>query len=369
MISRISKYIKVALICASTILMLCYPIYTNIYDGLAHSQYERHKAWLNKKSKWYNPVQYRALSFIISEGLYRVYKSCPIKLFPSDKWSKGIAFKHPSHKNHNKPIKYLINNKEAVDYLIVFILFRFIQHVIIFLLFYLYLKRFIKSNILLFLGISILSFSFGNSVADSDFSFYNYCDIIFYLSTILILLYEKNILLLIPVVFLASLNRETSALIPVCFILFKWHKSGFKFIFKDWLYFTFLCFIWVIAYLGIRYYFGFVDGSHSIFSKWFRLNFYGYDDYQRNFFRSYFEVFGTLSIFPFLTLIYFSKIHIHLKVFFFSIVPVWFLIHLVLVPVWESRLLLVPLVLVFLPASLEIIEKSILNTKLLKIKT
>lgn len=366
MILKISKYIKIVLISVATLLMLCYPIYTNVYDGLAHSQYERHKAWMNKKSKWYNPVQYRALSFMISEGIYMIYKSCPLKIFPSDKWSKTIAFRHPSHKNHNKPIKYLINNKEAVDYLIVFILFRFIQHALIFYLFYLYAKLFINSKLLIFFGFAILSFSFGNSVADSDFSFYNYCDIIFYLSTILILLYDKNIILLIPIVALASLNRETSALIPVCFILFRWCKNGYKFIIKDWLYFFLLCLFWLGTYLGIRYYFGFVEATHSIFNKWFRLNFYGYDDYQRNFFRAYFEVFGTLSIFPFITLIFFNKIHPYLKVFFFAVVPAWFVIHFVLVPVWESRLLLVPMLIVFLPASLEILEKSIFNFQKLK---
>ena len=61
---------------------------------------------------------------------------------------------------------------------------------------------------------------------------------------------------------------------------------------------------------------------------------------------------ATMGIIPFLALFSYRKWPHELKVFFWLIVPVWFLVHLFASTMAETRLFLVPYALIFIPGAL-----------------
>ena len=64
------------------------------------------------------------------------------------------------------------------------------------------------------------------------------------------------------------------------------------------------------------------------------------------------HVAGTLGIVPVLALISYRVWHPMLRPLFWSVVPLWFVIHLFCAPLDQSRVLLLPQVLVFIPGML-----------------
>jgi hypothetical protein len=80
----------------------------------------------------------------------------------------------------------------------------------------------------------------------------------------------------------------------------------------------------------------------------------GLDLLQYNLFRgiTWAQLFATLSILPVLALLGYQKWPPALAVFFWVIVPVWFLIHPFTSVMAETRVFLVPQALVFIPGAL-----------------
>ncbi|MBW2202094.1 MAG: hypothetical protein JRF71_14910, partial [Deltaproteobacteria bacterium] len=70
------------------------------------------------------------------------------------------------------------------------------------------------------------------------------------------------------------------------------------------------------------------------------------------------RLFATLGIIPLLAVIGYQKWTKQLKIFFWVIVPVWFIIHLFGSVIAESRLFLVPYAMVFIPGALLFAQKS-----------
>ena len=67
---------------------------------------------------------------------------------------------------------------------------------------------------------------------------------------------------------------------------------------------------------------------------------------------TYIEVFGVLSVLPVLAILSMKRWpHILIR-FFWAVVPIWFVIHVFASIIAESRLLLVPTALVFIPGTL-----------------
>jgi hypothetical protein len=74
--------------------------------------------------------------------------------------------------------------------------------------------------------------------------------------------------------------------------------------------------------------------------------------------KSYFEMIGAFSIIPLICLYKFKSASRILQIWFIGIVPIWFLVHFVSVVAYQSRLFLVPTLLIFVPMLLEIIENE-----------
>jgi hypothetical protein len=75
--------------------------------------------------------------------------------------------------------------------------------------------------------------------------------------------------------------------------------------------------------------------------------------------KTYFEMFGTFALLPFVFLFKFRAMDFRLRLFFLLMVPLWLLVHWVSVVGYQSRLYLVPTLLILLPGVLQLIERSI----------
>lgn len=322
--------------------MAAFPIYRNVQYGGALSQYSRQKDFLRGEMEFYNPWQYRVLSPLINYTLYQIYTNT------FDKVIKVARF-------------FPDKNPEMIRYFVVFTVFRFLLHLILFYLCIVFWSNFIENKWLIYLGLSLLVLFIGNAVYDSDFSFNNYIDAILYISTgILIFKPEKHFYLII-ICIIGALNRETSLLIP--FVFWMAHAFTSKFHFPDMkinLIVFLSIFIFASIFIGIRAYYGY--RPPEFYQARMGWNMLKLNLFSSKSILSYFEVFGTVSILPLWCIYHFQKSSRLLQILFISLVPAWFITHYILVVAWESRLFIVPTVLVFIPMVLEQIEKSYMNS-------
>ncbi len=286
-------------------------------------QYKRHQDLLNMESEFYNPWQYRIFSTYLQEGVSFVISP----LVPE--------IGHPSF-------------KEFQPYISVIVL-KFLTIGILLYMFIVYLGALdINNDAHAYVLLMILTFQISNSTFASGHSINTYFDIIFYLAGAILVLKNKTFGL-IPVVFFAALNRETSGLIP--FLILYTIKGG------DWkgislkskrVVVLLIClFVYSSVFIGTRLYFGSPDYHGGLTKLESPLDFFLFN---LTFPRSSLELFGTLGFLPILYLFYFRKINHDFILFsFLLIVPAWFAIHFFFSQVSESRMFLVPNVLVFLP--------------------
>lgn len=228
-----------------------------------------------------------------------------------------------------------------------FILFRFLQYLLIFMTAGAYYRKLglpLCSNLL---GLSVLAWGMSHSLYNSDFSFNVFFDIAFYLIAALLIMnraFGWMPLLMIP----AAFNRETSALIPFLLLGFAYF-DGQKKDLKPALLFTALSLIiFGVIFAGLRIYYGeqpflTADGYYP-----------GIGLLVLNLRRSvtWEQILITFGLVPFLAVLSYSAWPRTLKLFFWVVVPVWFGVHFFSALVAESRLLLVPLALAFIPGAL-----------------
>lgn len=281
-------------------------------------QLERHEHKLAGDSEFFNPWQYRILSTYIMEAFARTAHA----VMPS------------------------------IDSIKSFLVLRFLQNILVFMLAGLYFKRLgILNPWLRLSGILILGFCMAHSVFASDLSVNTYFDIVFYLVAAILIL-DKKYVWLIPLSFFASLNRETSALIPAMLVIpaFDWKKRTID---RKILTIGVAAGVaYAIAFVGVRLYFGYqpsigVKGMTS-FSEFIFFNL--------TFKRMYFQMIGTLAFLPIITILFLGKLSPQLRAWFWIMVPIWFIIHFCYSAAVESRLFLVPQSLIFVPAFLQIIN-------------
>jgi hypothetical protein len=302
-------------------IMSLYVLYEHATNCLAidlATQITRHKNIIAGNSEFYNPWQYRILSPYLLESIIQVY-------------------------NKVLPGKY-----EIVPYLFL----RFIQNMLIFYIsFYYYRALQIKNPIVIFAGLMLLCYTISNSVFQSDLSFNTYFDIIFYLLAALVILHER-FYWIIPITFLAALNRETSGFIPFMVVVPFLLANRQLLTREKWIISIASLALFAIVFIAIRLYFGFreAEGIHGMRSPMAYLKF------NLTFFRMYPQLIGTLGLIPFITIFGFRRLPIPLKSWCLLIVPFWIIIHLVKSTAMESRLFLVPQALIFIPAMLWLIE-------------
>ncbi|MEO5501979.1 MAG: hypothetical protein ABIR31_11115 [Ginsengibacter sp.] len=348
-----------------------FPIYKSYYYSNGLLTYERHKAVIEGRSEFYNPWQYRILCPFTIEGIMWVYNHTVDKVYPIE---EKIHFNINSTSGTNAETDAfvsLMQTKGVMKYMIIFTLFRFIEHLFIFYLAWWLWSFFVKSNWLIFFGINFLALSFGNAVTAADLSFNTYLDIIFYLLTANLILYQKNRNWLYLIVPLAAFNRETALLIPALFFISKTNFESFNFrklniksikwpVKNIWVFTALLYIIFIAIFIMLRWYYGYRPQQEwKAHAGWpmLKLNLFSAVGV-----KAYFELIGTFGVIPLIILWKFKFFPHLLKKWFIFLVPVWFSIHYISVVAYQTRLFMVPVILIFIPMILWLVEKDIIMT-------
>jgi len=366
--NRIGKWF----ICVCFGILSILPIYRNFYYSNGLLTYERHRALIEKRSEYYNPWQYRILCPYSVEALLWVYNNTIDKLYPiEEKFHFSIQNTSSTTVETDQFVR-MMQTPGGMKYIIIFILFRFIEHLMIFYHAWKLWCFFVKSKWLIFFGINFLALALGNAVAVADLSFNTYMDIIFYLVTANVIVYKKNPLILIPITLLAAFNRETGILIPALYFISQTDFSQFKFnkfnikniIFptaKTWVYTALLYVIFIAIFIGLRMYFGYRPQQvWKAEAGWpmLKLNLFSAVGV-----KAWMELIGTFAVIPLILLYNFKKFPQLLIKWFLFIVPVWFAIHFISVVAYQTRLFMVPFVIVMIPMLLWLIEEEIKNSE------
>jgi hypothetical protein len=198
------------------------------------------------------------------------------------------------------------------------------------------------------LGLAVLGWTMSFANVGSGLSFDTYFDVLFYLLGALAVL-SGRYLWLIPLTGIAAANRETSVLIPFLPLAatVQWKPKLFM-PRQALISFAGAITVFVAVYVGIHLYYG-PRPMMSPNGQAPGIPLLLYNLSRRE---SYLYLFATLSVFPFIALARWRKWPKPLHGFFWTIVPVWVFVHLLASTVTETRLFLVPQILIFLPAAL-----------------
>jgi hypothetical protein len=229
-----------------------------------------------------------------------------------------------------------------------FLSFRVLQNLAIFALMWLYLRKLGIGWFESLLGLGLLAWGFTQALHHQAMSFNTYGDIAFYLGGGLLILHRRW-WWVVPLAVLAAVNRETSGLIPVMLMALAWPLGWKSEEGRRALRIGAIALVaFAAAYGTVRLVVGssfFIeaDGQSP-----------GLDILDYNVARgmTWDFVFQTLNILPLLALLAWRRWPPELKAFGVAIVPAWLVIHLFTSVLAESRLLLVPLALVFIPGVL-----------------
>ena len=355
---------KIVFFIISGFFLCSYPIYKNYINGLAINTYENFQEVIEGRSKFYNPWQYRILCPFLIEATKVIYDHTVDKVFPIENY---VHFKFNDTSGFTPATEKFVkelNDPEIIKYLAIFILFRFVIDLMILFFSFLLLRFFIKNLWLVLLGLIMISWSMGNGVNVSDLSFNTYLDVCLYLITGCLIVYRIRPWLVLPITIIGAFNRETSLLIPFLFFIsnISFDTFNYKQIFhylpsrKVLLISIFSFVAFLTVFVGLRIYFGYRPQTiWKVPAGWsmLRLNTFSIVAI-----KGYFEMFGVFSILPLICIYKFKRCSMILRTWFLALVPIWFFVHLYSVVDYQSRLFLVPTLLVFLPMLFEIIEKT-----------
>ena len=273
---------------------------------------ERHDAILDRSQG--DPWRYRLLSEWGAEGSLQV--------------AKAIGFSQPA--------------------VVGFLGFRVLQNLAIFALAWLFFRRLGLGWYESLFGLGLLSWGFTQALFHQAMSFNTYGDIAFYLAAAVLILHRRY-WWVVPLTVLAAVNRETSGLIPVMLIAMAWplgwkSEEGRR-----------VLRIGAVALVTFAATYGIV---RLAVGPGFFIKAQGKDpglelfDYNVTRGQTWDFVFQTLNILPLLALLAWRRWPPALQAFGVAIVPAWFVIHVFTSVLAESRLLLVPLAVVFIPGVL-----------------
>jgi len=285
--------------------------YRNLFDAGA-MQIERHVSILQNQSL--DPWQFRVLSAYLVEGYLFVVRDLG--------WSQ--------------------------DPMGAMLVFRGLQNVLLFLLAWQFFRTLRMHPLVALLGLSVLAWGMAQAHFESDLSFNLYFDLIFYLSAALLIAWKRDPWL-IPLSFLAVLNRETSLLIPFLLLAARaqW-RPRLRVERRVILISAGAFLVQVATYMLIRWYLGPKAPFHPHDVSWgwelVRYNFARWETWQ--------FLGATFSIVPILSLAVFRRWPAVLRRYFWTMVPVWLVLHSLLGVLAETRILLVPYVLIVLPGAL-----------------
>jgi hypothetical protein len=228
---------------------------------------------------------------------------------------------------------------------------RVLQNFILLILAYMYFVRLGITKTVSAYGVFLLAGAMMHVFYQSDLSFNTYFDVIFFLLAGILILSGKYVWLPVLMVF-AALNRETSLMIPVLLIAWAWlGKSRDRA--KALIFGLIGLLVWGLVFAGLRLYYPnapmFKLGD-ELLPGWrlFRYNF--------SIPEMPILLFQTLGLLPLIAVIVHRHWHLFVRICFLLLVPAWILVH-AFSSVWaETRLFLVLIAVVFVPAVLPLID-------------
>lgn len=231
-----------------------------------------------------------------------------------------------------------------------FLALRLVQNALLFavaLIFYQLLGLTARES---YIGMVLLSYAMTHSLFDSDLSFNTYADVFFYLLAGCVVLAEWSLWWLLPIGFLAALNRETSLFIsffPMASLVGTRGRNWRSFMPRIRI--AVVCFVVQVVTLGLLRVI-----IHPATPTWLWGNQPGWPTLRMNLtsLLTFTQLALTLSVLPIALLWNFRELPVWLKGVFWIMVPVWFAVHFLMVYADETRLFLVPAALVFIPAAL-----------------
>ena len=230
-----------------------------------------------------------------------------------------------------------------------FVTLRLLQNLALFGLAFVFYRRLGIGAFLAILGLSAVAWGMTQANYGSTLAFAAYTDLLLYLAAALALL-EGRYRWIVPITLVAALNRETSGLIPVMALAYAYARKREGHAGRDVarpaalaLGLYFLIFAGLRLGYGVRPWVGDETGADPTFG--FLLHNLTNDT-------AWGHAAGVLGIIPILALLTYRMWHPLLRPVFWSVAPAWILIHLLLVPLGESRALLLPQLLIFIPGLL-----------------
>ena len=281
-------------------------------DFFATTQMPRHVAVMQGTAP--DPLQFRPLSEWLVEGALRA--------------ARALHVPRPDH--------------------VAFLGVRALQNALLLFLAALLYGRLTRYWLSALIGLSLLAWSMTQATYNSDLSFNTYMDLTVYLAAALLILARRPVWLL-PLMLVAALNRETSGLVPVMLLLSApllapagparlrlYGLAAAAFL------------IYAATTVGLHLYYGprptFHPYGHSA-----GLDLLLYNLHRR---RVWLELLATFGVLPLLAACTWRRWPPLVRAWFWAIVPAWFLIHACLAYLDETRYMLIPLAVVFLPGLL-----------------
>ncbi len=196
------------------------------------------------------------------------------------------------------------------------------------------------------IAVAVLAWGVTYSNYRSHLAFDTWFDVVFYLLAGIAILEGRHFWIL-PISVIAAFNRETAILIPVMLVLARidLHRR-FSLDRSVLLIASVSLGLFILIFFGIRLYYGprsFIDvKGHTV-----GLDMLLYNLTSR---MTYVMPALTFSILPLIGIAVWRKWPAILHRFFLAIVPLWLLVHPFLALLWETRLFMVPYVLILIPS-------------------
>jgi hypothetical protein len=236
---------------------------------------------------------------------------------------------------------------------VTFVAIRVAQNVAIFLLLFGYMRALGIGAYAALLGMMALAWAMTQANYNSDLAINTYSDVLFYLLAGWCVV-RRLAWPVLPITMLAALNRETSGLIPVMLLAaaYYWPQGRERASAVRWGAASLAA--WAVVFVGLRLWFGargwevHPSGTEQgIALLWYNLSFD----------RSWAHLAGTFSILPVLAWLGWRGAPDALRAFAVALLPVWITVHFLYSAVAETRLFLVPLVVVVIPLAMLAVQR------------
>ena len=228
---------------------------------------------------------------------------------------------------------------------VTFVLIRVFQNAVLFLLAVLYWRRLGLSLFLGVLGIAVLGWGMTLGNMGSDLAIGAHTEVICYLLAGWAIV-SGRLWWVVAITFVGALNRETSVLIPVMLLGVHVCCQSQSNVRRDALRVACVSLgVYAAVYLGLRWYFGgrAWDGPTPGFALLME---------NVGSVRTWAYFAGTMGLIPLLSLALYRVWVVSLRRIFWVMVPAWFVAYFLCGVVWETRMFLLPQVMVFIPGVL-----------------